>query len=128
MVTTYMYSTLCVVCFQQHKNVTFCSYTVLLAGEKPLRMSEISRKFGPLRDHVYYFTSNNFRFADFIDQPSHQTVLSLPHCNENQLEFETLANINNVRVHNSILHHSSLCAVEVIKKEKTNRSHCHNNY
>ncbi len=50
-------------------------YTVLLeyfAGEKPLQLSQISRKVDPLRSNYCIwqgscvFTSNNLGFADFI--------------------------------------------------------------
>ncbi len=52
------------------------------AGEKPLRMSQISRKCNPLRDLTIafwqgscVFTSNNLGFADFIEQPSQNSQM-----------------------------------------------------
>ena len=69
-----------------HDNYNYYApHTVLLeyfAGEKPLRMSQISRKFDPLRSNyiVFWqgscvFTSNTLGFADFIDQPSQNSQM-----------------------------------------------------
>ncbi len=68
-----MYNAYVIVCFVVEIIGTLTKTTVLLehlAGEKPLRMSQISRKFDSLqclrseKDHVYLFT---LEFSELID-------------------------------------------------------------